>query len=179
LCFNVIPLTVFSVVVLLSALAVIAALVAFGAMLLRAGFRHGDVAGDVRVRVRTGALARPGAPGRWVQVTLTNPSQATALVALGVRRARWSWLGATPQRHTAGPRTRLSLGERIIGAVPAGEGADFHLWAEGDLRRVRLLVAVGTPGRLRLHRLLAPAPLPGGQPAPGEGRRDPRQPAVS
>jgi hypothetical protein len=175
LCFNVICPTVSAVLLLISLIAGTASVAVAIAVLVREGFRHGDVAGDVRVRARTLAPAVPGAAGRWVEVTLSNPSTGIALAALSLQRARLARLGATTQRRTAGRRTRLGLGERILGAVPARKSAQFHLWAEGDVRSLRLLVAVGTPGRMRLHRLPLPGPVP--TDAPGAGARlvDPRE----
>ncbi len=130
------------------------------------------------MRARTLAAARPGAAGRWLEVTITNPSPATALVALGLRRSRFPWAGADTRRRTAGRRARLSLGERVLGTVSFGESGEFHLWAEGDLRRLRLLVAVGTPGRLRLHRIPLPQAAPAGADDAGEELLDLRAPAA-
>jgi hypothetical protein len=177
LCFNVIYPTV-SGMILLSLLLAFAVVPAFAAVLVGQGFRHGDIAGDPRVRARAPAPAQPGAAGRWLEVTVTNPSPDIALVAVGLGRQRIRWPETTAQRRTAGRRTRLSLRDRILGAVPAADSAEFHVWAEGDLRRLRLLVAVGTPGRLRLHRL--PLPEPERLAAAGLGREpvDPREPAM-
>lgn len=167
--------TVSGMVLLISVLAGAAAVAGLIAVLIREGFRHGDLPVDVRVRARTLPAADPGAGGRWVQVTVSNPAAAIALVALGLRRGRRGW-PATPARRTGGRRTRLGLGERSVGAVPAGQDADFHLWAEGELRRLRLMVAVGTPGRLRLHRLPLPAPVGDAAAGVGVKRPDSREP---
>jgi hypothetical protein len=178
LCFNVIYPTVSVMLVLISTLAAIVLAVVFSAVLVREGFRHGDVAGDARVRARTLAQAEPGAAGRWLEVTITNPSAAIALTAVRLRRSRVSWVEATPQRRTAGRWAGLSVREWMLGAVPARGSAVFHLWAEGDIRRLRLLVAVGTPGRLRLHRLPVPKPRPADAARAGLELPDPREPAL-
>jgi hypothetical protein len=178
LCFNVIYPTVSAMLVLTSVFAATALAAVFIAVLVREGFRHGDVAGDARVRARTLAPAEAGAAGRWLEVTITNPSTAIALTAVRLRRSRVAWVEATPRRRTAGRRVRLTLREWLLGAVPAQDSAVFHLWAEGDLRRLRLLVAVGTPGRLRLHRLPVPKPLPADPAVAGSELPDPREPAL-
>ncbi len=170
--------TVLDMLLLTSVLAGTVAAVAFIAVLVREGFRHGDRPGDPRVRSRTLAAAGPGTAGRWLEVTITNPSAATALVALSVRRSRFRWTGAETRRRTAGRRARLSLGERVLGVVSAGESSEFHLWAEGDHRRLRLLVAVGTPGRLRLHRIPLPEPVAAEADEVGRRLLDPRAPAL-
>ena len=167
--------TVSDMLVLTSVLAGTVAAAAFIGALVRQGFRHGDVAGDAHVRARALECLEPGTGGRWLEVTIATPSAATALVALGLGRTRLSRLGSTATRHTAGRRARLSLGERMVGAVPGGESAEFHVWAEGDLRRLTLLVSVGTPGRLRLHRLPMPGPLPDHLSGVGQELPDPRE----
>jgi hypothetical protein len=177
LCFNVVYPTVSVMLLLTLLLAGTGAVAVCIGVLVREGFRHGDVGGDVRVRALTLPPSEPGA-GRWVEVTLTNPSTGTALAALSLRRARPAWLRAAPQRHTGGRRTRLRLAERIVGAVSPGESAAFHVWAEGDLRSLRLLVAIGTPGRLRLHRLPLPESLGAGALGAGEELVDRREPVV-
>jgi hypothetical protein len=179
LCFNVIYPTVWDMLGLAIVLATAGMVGVWLAVLVREGFRQGDRPGDARVWARALAASGPGAPGRWVEVTIDNPSASTALVALSVERARRAWLGATAQRHTARRRARLSLGERSVGAVPARASGEFCLWAEGDPRRLRLVVAVGTSGRLRLHRLPLPPPPPPGAGDPGVPLPDPRTPAVS
>lgn len=178
MCFNVIYPTVSGMLLFISVLAGTAAVAVWIGVLVCEGFRHADVPCDVRVRVRTLPAEGPGAAGRWVEVTLANPSTGTALVALGLRRARPAWMGVTPRRCTARRRAQLSLGERMVGAVPAGESARFHVWAEGELRSLRLLAAVGTLGRLRLHRLPLPQPSPPGAPAVGLELLEPREPVV-
>ncbi len=189
MCFNVIYPTVSAMLFLWTVLAAAAAAAVVIVLLVGEGFRNGDREHDVRVRARTlapagpgatgaSAPARPGATGRWVEVTLTNPSAATALVAVSLRRAHPGW-GTTTRRHTPRRPQRLSLGEQMLGTVPPGQTTALHVWAEGDLRRLRLLVAVGSSGRLRLHRLPLPGPLPAGSPGAGAALPDPRSPVAS
>jgi hypothetical protein len=124
------------------------------AELIRRGLADGDCHSDAVVQARLTAPEVADTRGRWTQAVVTNPSASTALIALSVRRARWGDLAAaTVQRGAAGRRFRLRLAEQSMGAVPAGERREFWLWADGDARRLQLVAAVGTPGRLRLHRI--------------------------
>jgi hypothetical protein len=141
------------VLVVTIVLIAMAAVVAFVAVLVREGFRNGDLGDDVRVGTRTVAALDAGATGKWVEVTVTNPSAATALLALALRRPRFPRLSPAVERRTGGRRVRLSLADQVLGTVPPGEDRRFWVWAEGDHRRLRLEAAVGTPGRLRLHRV--------------------------
>lgn len=123
------------------------------ARLVRDGLRHGDLESDVRVSAALQPV--PGmSNGGWVAVTLTNPAPATALVGLELRHARpGERLMPVAGRSTGGPRTRLSVTDQVVGAVPGEVQERFWLWADRDPRRLCLLAAVGTEGRLRLHRL--------------------------
>ena len=164
MCFNVIWTIVLTMesllclfgVALVSALT-IAELVRRG---LADGDRHFDAVVQAWLTTSEGAQIR----GRWTQAVVTNPSASTALIALSVRRARWGdWAAASVERGAAGRRFRLRLAEQTVGAVPAGERREFWLWAEGDARRLQLVAAVGTPGRLRLHRIPLRVAVPGDQ----------------
>src|SRR5262249_23128948 len=104
-------------VILITVLAGTLAAVALVGVLIREGFRNGDVSADVQVGTRTLAAGDAGGSGRWVEVTVTNPTPAIALVALGLRRSRLAWPAAAAQRRTARLRTRLRLDERVMGAV--------------------------------------------------------------
>jgi hypothetical protein len=140
------------------------------AWLIRRGFRDGDIESDVAVRARALVPARPhvgsGVPGQgrtgagaWIEVTVTNPSQAIALVGLSLRRSRVPELLASgPGRRGPGPRTRLRLADQVLGTVCADEAERFWLWADPDRRRLMVHAAVGTPGRLRLHRVAVQHP---------------------
>jgi hypothetical protein len=124
------------------------------AELIRRGLADGDCDSDAVVQARLATSESADTRGRWTQAVVTNPSASTALIALSVRRARWRDLAAaTVERGAAGRRFRLRLAEQLVGAVPAGERREFWLWAEGDARRLQLVAAVGTPGRLRWHRI--------------------------
>jgi hypothetical protein len=93
-------------VILVTALAGTLAAAALIGVLVREGFRNGDVDADVRVRARTLAAGDPGASGRWVEVTLTNPA----------RRSPW-WRSGCGARASRGRRPPRSGGPR-----PAGRG---------------------------------------------------------
>jgi hypothetical protein len=124
------------------------------AELIRRGLADGDCDSDPVVHAQLARSESADTRGRWTQAVVTNPSASTALIALSVRRARWRDLAAaTAERGAAGRRFRVRLAEQTVGAVPAGERREFWLWAEGDARRLQLVAAVGTPGRLRLHRI--------------------------
>jgi hypothetical protein len=135
------------------------------AELVARGFRDGDLASDVLVRAHTSSPGGPQCRGGWVQVTIANPSPSTALAALTLRRSgRLSRLSPAIGRRTMDRRIRLSLRDQLLGAVRPETAETFWLWADDDPRRVTVEVAVGTPGRLRLHRLpgarLEPAAAP-------------------
>lgn len=128
------------------------------AVLVRNGFRHGDLQSDLGVSARVQTVAgRPGQalrPGGWVAVTISNPAPGTALVGLQITRARrGERLMPVADRRTGGRRSRVSVTDQVVGAVPGGAQERFWLWADSDPRRLCLLAAVGTEGRLRLHRL--------------------------
>ena len=140
------------------------------AELIRRGLSDGDCQSDAVVQVRLATSESPDARGRWTQAVVTNLSTSTALVALSVRRGRWrDSAAASVERGAASRRFRLQLAEQIVGAVPAGERRAFWLWAEGDARRLQLVTAVGTPGRLRLHRVPLRAAAEGDQAWPPVG----------
>ena len=173
-------------IVLVSVLAGTVAAVAIIAGLVHVGFRDGDRPQDARVQAEVvPAAGRNDGAGTWIEATVINPAPATALVALALRRSRFIWTGAVSERRTGGRRVRLALADQVIGAVPAQESGRFWLWAEGELHRLRLVVAVGTPGRLRLHRipivLAAPAGERRGREAVAEADegRDSRLPTAS
>ncbi|HWE14501.1 MAG TPA: hypothetical protein VG365_13355 [Solirubrobacteraceae bacterium] len=166
--------------ILLSAIvAGISAAVALIGVLVRQGFRDGDVRCDARVRARVLAAANPPVPAGWVEVTITNPSSATALVALALRPVRFARMSSVVQRRTGGRRVRLTLSDKVLGAVAPEQADRFWLWADADPRRLRLHVAVGTPGRLRLHRLPLPDAEPDGDRRGREQVDDPRAPSAT
>lgn len=129
------------------------------AHLVRAGFRDADSDDEVRVQVRTVATGQ--ATGGWIEATISNPGGDTALAGLTLRRTRPAWW-VTPAvaRRTGGRRTRIALADQMIGVVEPGGRTRLWMWADGSLRHLRLVVTVGTPGRLRLHRIPLPAPVP-------------------
>lgn len=128
------------------------------AVLVRKGFRHGDLQSDLGVAARLQPVDAPGGEahrdGGWVAVSISNPAPGIALVGLELRRARRAQrLMPIADRRTGGRRSRLSLTDQVMGAVAGGAQEHFWLWADEDPRRLCLLAAVGTEGRLRLHRI--------------------------
>jgi hypothetical protein len=177
--FKVLWPTVWDMVLLIAVLAGISVATALIAVLVREGFRNGDVASDARVRARVPADADPLPAGGWVEVTITNPLPATALVGLALRRPRFARLSGDYERRTGRRRVRLTLADQVLGTVAPEATALFWLWADDDHRRLRLLVAIGTPGRLRLHRLPLPDREPAGERHAHESMDGPRAPSVT
>lgn len=166
-----------TVLIMAPLIAILAATIAVAtllAALIRRGFRDGDIDTDVEVSACALDPGRAGpATGAWVEVIVENPSAGTALAALRLRRARrvpWA-APAVGRRTAAGRRARLSLADQSIGPVPPGDVARFWLWTDHDPRRVDLLAAVGTEGRLRLHRIpVSAAAPPAGRPGIADRR---------
>ena len=115
------------------------------------GFYDGDGGDDVIVRAQR--ISRP-AGSVSVGVAITNPGHAPALVALALR-STWGprWAGRPPCRQTVLRPSRLSLADRTIGALAAGETARFLLSARRTRHPLELEVTVGSSRRLRRHRL--------------------------
>jgi hypothetical protein len=67
-----------------------------------------------------------------VEVTITNPSSATALVALALRPVRFARMSTAVQRRTGGRRVRLTLSDKVLGAVAPEQADRFWLWADAD-----------------------------------------------
>jgi hypothetical protein len=145
-------------VVLLSAAGTVAILGLLGYLISR-GFRDGDEPSDVTVRAHSAFASSGGL--RVLDVEIHNPAASTALVALALRPA-WCPLrtSATVARRTVGRRLGLVLADQTVGAVIGGDTASFRLRAESPRRPLRLEVVVGTPGRLRLHRIRVPGGTP-------------------
>lgn len=138
------------------------------------GFRDGDQASDPQLRV-LGVSGDLHGLGTWVDVELENDGPSTALVAVGLRRRR-RWLRASREvSRRAAPRgLRLRLtDEHAVGAVSAGQTTWFRLDAPAAASGVRIVAAIGTPGRMRLHRVDVPAGAPAAfrtiDPAPCRG----------
>jgi hypothetical protein len=161
--FIVAPSTLAAMAVLISLLASAAA-VGLLAELIRRGFRDGDRADDPIVEAHS-LPAHPDAPGTWVEAVIENRSPAVALVGLTLRasrRPRW-WPRSAVARRGGVRRPRARISEQTVGAISAGETARFWLWAAGGGSLV-VHAAIGTPRRLRLHRLSLSIP-----PAMGDG----------
>jgi hypothetical protein len=133
-------------------LAAIVTLLVLGAR----GIRDGDERMEPLVDASFDELSR------CVVVRVENPGDSPLLVAARVRGLWWApTLFADPHvRRTAGRNARLALRRYEVGSVAAGEQVSLLLpVARCDralARAVRVSVAVGSPGRLRLHCLTVP-----------------------
>lgn len=155
MCFIVAGLRLSGVAVLISLLASVA-VAALLAELVRRGFRDGDLTSDPTVEVHSLA-ADPEGEGTWVEVSIDNRSPAVALVGLrlhGLRRPRW-WPSPAVARRGGSHRPHVAISELTVGAIAAGETGRFWLWADGR-GRPALEARIGTPNRLRRHRLSVP-----------------------
>lgn len=139
-------------------LVALVAVVGFGVLMLRAGFRNGDLPSDPRVSIPVAERSTNG-HALTIEVTVHNPGEQVALVGVGLRRS-FAPLGlATPERrhaHTRSGRRVVGGFGSQVGVVEPGQTARFHICVEPPRATGRVVVVVGTPERLRLHSL----PLP-------------------
>lgn len=117
--------------------------------LIRRGLRDGDRPGDVRVTL-TSVVTPARANGAWAEIDIDNPGEQIALVGITTDRVL---LGGASARTAAPPRSTRQLGPQQVGAVRPGACERFRIWVQPANRRATVIVIVGTPGRLRRHRL--------------------------
>jgi len=149
-----------SVTALAFSLAAIALVVGFGVLMLRAGLRNGDLPSDPAVSI-TVAERSADIHALTVEVTVRNPGEQVALVGVGLRRSFAPPGLAAPERRNArtrsGHRAVVGFGSQI-GVVPPDGTARFQICAEPVRADCRVVVVVGTPGRLRFHSFPVPRP---------------------
>lgn len=147
-----------SMTALAASLAALAVVIGFGLLMIGAGVRNGDQPSDPAVSI-TVAERSTESHALTVEVTVRNPGEQVALVGVGLRRSLAPPGLATAERRKArtrsGRRAVGGLGSQV-GVVAPDRTARFHICAEPVRAPGRVVVVVGTPGRLRLHSL----PLP-------------------
>lgn len=130
-------------------------LVTFGffGYLIHRGFRDGDQPGDVSVRV-VSVRRSAGGDGCWIEVALENPGPSVALVAARPRFSGPLGYGNAGTLRRAGSRRTLGrVSEQMVGVLAPGDDSSLWVWSERAAGRSAVEVSVGTPGRLRYHRI--------------------------
>jgi len=119
------------------------------------GFRNGDYSSDARVSVRRLDLP-PGASGIRAEVTIANLNPKDALVGISLERRQTRHLIAGRAGRSTAIRLVATAADDVVGVVASYSTDRFRIWGDGVDVADHVLIRVGTPGRLRLHRL----PLP-------------------
>jgi hypothetical protein len=116
------------------------------------GFRNGDYPSDARVSVRRLELPA-GAGGIRAEVTIANLNPEDALVGISLERHQTRHLVTGRAGRSTAIRLVATAADDVVGVVASNSTNRFRIWSDRADFADHVLIRVGTPGRLRLHRL--------------------------